>query len=38
MGIRETIKLGCNMGLIAFAIAATLAGGSLCADPDPVFA
>ena len=28
MGIRKTIRLGCHMGLIAFAIAATLASGS----------
>ena len=26
MGIHETIRLGCNMGLIAFAIAATVLG------------
>ena len=32
MGIHETIRLGCNMGLIAFAIAATLAGGTAAAQ------
>jgi NitT/TauT family transport system substrate-binding protein len=32
MGIHETIKLGCNMGFIAFAIAATLAGGTASAQ------
>src|SRR5476649_1662064 len=32
MGIHETIRLGCNMGLIAFAIAATLTGGTASAQ------
>lgn len=32
MGIHETLRLGCNMGMIAFAIAAALAGGSASAQ------